>query len=330
MAEEISKILDRPAAAAGTHEGDLIRLAVVDAVTALERKELPWNTADLELYTVNDQRQYTLDADLFGSSDAERVVLDATNATPIVVTTAAAHGLADGDAVRIAGVLGNTAANGDFLVANGSVSTFELTTLGGVNVAGTGAYTSGGIIDTTPFHLPKDFIVPVVEEWQIVDDTERYVLRRIDQAAYQDQLLGLVSTISERPSFYAHEGEAINLDPPPDKSYTVKGRYVRRLASASGNVLDKTETAGTWAFGGGEGDAYTSAWFHLQKGYDLVRAVATPIFAQRRVPKDARIAGLQQEAQIFVDRADYIEKRRRDTNFRRPYFPGHSTLFVGP
>ena len=40
----------------------------------------------------------------------------ATNETPIKIRTAAAHGLATGDRVTIAGVPGNTAANGTFTV----------------------------------------------------------------------------------------------------------------------------------------------------------------------------------------------------------------------
>jgi hypothetical protein len=71
-------------------------------------------------------------------------VTGATNATPIVVT-AAAHGLSNGMVVAISGVLGNTAANGAFKVANVTTNTFELTGIfTGTNVAGSGAYTSGG------------------------------------------------------------------------------------------------------------------------------------------------------------------------------------------
>lgn len=62
----------------------------------------------------------------------------ASNATPIVITSNA-HGLANGDTVSISGVLGNTAANGNFAIANVTANTFEL-----VGSAGNGAYTSGG------------------------------------------------------------------------------------------------------------------------------------------------------------------------------------------
>lgn len=72
----------------------------------------------------------------------------ATNASPIVITTAAAHNLQDGDAITIASVGGNTAANGSFFA---KLTGYSTTTAGlyydkalTQPVAGSGAYTSGG------------------------------------------------------------------------------------------------------------------------------------------------------------------------------------------
>lgn len=73
-----------------------------------------------------------------------RTITGATNATPIVITSTA-HGFTNGQLVYVERVGGNTAANGRRLVANVAANTFELqdpTT--GLNVAGNGAYTSGG------------------------------------------------------------------------------------------------------------------------------------------------------------------------------------------
>lgn len=77
-------------------------------------------------------------------------VTGATNATPIVVTTAP-HGLEDQAIVTISGVVGNTAANGTFQVDVLSATTMALKTLAdyATNVAGNGAYTSGGTLETT-------------------------------------------------------------------------------------------------------------------------------------------------------------------------------------
>lgn len=72
----------------------------------------------------------------------------ATNATPIVVTTLRTHPFRVGDVVRISGVVGNTGANGTFRVkAVPSATTFSLRALDdSADVAGTGAYTSGGTV----------------------------------------------------------------------------------------------------------------------------------------------------------------------------------------
>lgn len=68
----------------------------------------------------------------------QAAITDATNASPIVVTSAG-HDLVDGDRVVIEGVEGNTAANGEFVVENPTADTFELK-----GSTGNGAYTTGG------------------------------------------------------------------------------------------------------------------------------------------------------------------------------------------
>jgi 2-hydroxychromene-2-carboxylate isomerase len=75
------------------------------------------------------------------STIAGTAITNATNASPIVVTTSSAHGLANGDAVCVLGVNGNTAANGAWYVANKTGTTLELQ-----GSAGNSAYTSGGAV----------------------------------------------------------------------------------------------------------------------------------------------------------------------------------------
>lgn len=73
-----------------------------------------------------------------------KAITAATNASPIVVTSTS-HGFSNGDIVVIRGILGNTAANGTWLVAGVTTNTFNLTTVkDGLNSTGNGAYTSGG------------------------------------------------------------------------------------------------------------------------------------------------------------------------------------------
>ena len=85
----------------------------------------------------------------------------ATNVSPIVVTTTT-HSLSTGDKVVIAGVAGNTAANGAWNVTVVTATTFSLD-----GSTGNGAYTSGG----TATRLFSNVTVADVENMQAV--TER-------------------------------------------------------------------------------------------------------------------------------------------------------------
>lgn len=70
-------------------------------------------------------------------------VTAASNANPIVITSVA-HGLDNNFLVTVAGVGGNTAANGTFTVANKATDTFELS-----GSTGNGDYTTGGTWNVT-------------------------------------------------------------------------------------------------------------------------------------------------------------------------------------
>ncbi len=85
-------------------------------------------------------------------------ITGATQANPIVITSAS-HPYVNGDDVFISGVGGMTEINGRwFKVANKATNTFELTTIYGDNVDGTGytAYTSGGTIDK-PYEIASPY-----------------------------------------------------------------------------------------------------------------------------------------------------------------------------
>lgn len=83
----------------------------------------------------------------------------ATNETPIKIRTQAAHGLQTGDRVTIAGVKGNTAANGTWTVTVPASTTppevpaANVFTLDGS--AGNGAYTGGGYVVQCPPNTPN-------------------------------------------------------------------------------------------------------------------------------------------------------------------------------
>ena len=83
-------------------------------------------------------------------SATEVVISGATQANPVVITTAAAHGYSDGDRVKIKDILGMTELNGNTLykVANKTATDFELNAYNDDDIDGTSytAYVSGGAV----------------------------------------------------------------------------------------------------------------------------------------------------------------------------------------
>lgn len=103
-------------------------------------------------------------------------IASSTNATPIVVTTASAHGLQTGDFVRIASHSTNVAANGIRKITVLSATTFSLQTPDtGANVAGVGV---GGATGTVfPFVTsvsvtePDDGDAAAAASWNVGTET---------------------------------------------------------------------------------------------------------------------------------------------------------------
>ena len=84
-----------------------------------------------------------------GSAAAGIVISSLSNATPIVATLAAGHGLKDGDRIAIAGVTGNTNANGEWTLAStGGTAATLLGSQG--NGASGGTIRVAKVFDTTP------------------------------------------------------------------------------------------------------------------------------------------------------------------------------------
>lgn len=99
------------------------------------------------LITAGDSFARPADTTAYAAGDsvapATKTITAASNATPIVITSAT-HGYTTGDAVTIASVGGNTAANGNWIVTVVDANSYSLATLAGVASVGNGAYTSGG------------------------------------------------------------------------------------------------------------------------------------------------------------------------------------------
>jgi len=100
-------------------------------------------------------------------------ITTSTNATPIVATFTAGHGLKDGDRVAIAGVTGNTAANGEWTLAFTGANTAKL--LGSVgNGTHGGTVRVGLICDATPFMKSHSAVFTLCGNHVGVVDLEAY------------------------------------------------------------------------------------------------------------------------------------------------------------
>ena len=102
-------------------------------------------------------------ADMSARPDLAGTITAATNATPIVITSAASSGMSSGDQVVVSGVLGNTAANGTWFVTPLTTTTFALD---GSDGTASPAYTSGGA-----WTSPQTLRVPVTFGFNNMDNT---------------------------------------------------------------------------------------------------------------------------------------------------------------
>ena len=93
--------------------GDTIEITGVAGITAANGE---W------IVTVLSPTTFSLD----GSVGNGLLITNATNANPIVITTASAHGLSTGNSITIQGVCGNTNANGTRTITVISPTTFSL------------------------------------------------------------------------------------------------------------------------------------------------------------------------------------------------------------
>lgn len=109
----------------------------------------------------------------------------ATNAGPIVISSTTNHGLTTGATVRIAGVLGNTAANGDWTVSVIDSLRFSLN-----GSTGNGAYTGGGT--WTPLFGADQ--TPLLNNWHHVTA----VFSNNNVSANQLWIDGVQQTLSQR------------------------------------------------------------------------------------------------------------------------------------
>lgn len=116
-----------------------------------------------------------------GSGSPSQVITGVSQANPAVVTSAA-HGLADGDVIRIAGVAGMTELNGNsYIVDVINSSTFYLKN---TNSTGYTAYSSGGVFDKGTFtafcdltnYAQTDAAKTEIDTTTICSDSKQFLL----------------------------------------------------------------------------------------------------------------------------------------------------------
>jgi hypothetical protein len=95
-----------------------------------------------EVYQITQTNDYTSTGTILVPAGVSGTITQATNANPIVITTAANHNLNTNDLVTIANCTGNTAANGTWLATVISPTSFSIPT------TGNGSYVSGGTFST--------------------------------------------------------------------------------------------------------------------------------------------------------------------------------------
>jgi hypothetical protein len=151
---------DRTTTIAAIAGGDIATIST-SGVTAIESGEDAFSSLPSVIYAESffqdlyfvdgaNYKYYDVSANVISTWDARnggempkkaddpKDITGATNASPIVITITG-HGYITGDQVTISGVLGNDAANGEFVVTRIDADTFSLD-----GSTGDGAYTSGG------------------------------------------------------------------------------------------------------------------------------------------------------------------------------------------
>ncbi len=116
-------------------------------VLVLDASRTPVNLDGLPTVRVYGPLGLVPDATVMGSFLDSGSITGASNATPIVITSAN-HGLSTGAYVTVSGVLGNTTANTTTTVTVLNANTFELD-----STVGNNTYISGGTWNVTGLYL---------------------------------------------------------------------------------------------------------------------------------------------------------------------------------
>lgn len=128
----------------GTGKNASINITTGDTYRVLSHR-YGWHGFETGVYNAN--HGHFAQVPYIPTFQAPKKITDATNASPIVITTSAAHGYQTGDSVLIRYVEGNTAANGIFSITVLTTTTFSLN-----SSTGSGAFSGslGLVANQTP------------------------------------------------------------------------------------------------------------------------------------------------------------------------------------
>jgi energy-converting hydrogenase Eha subunit B len=155
--EETAHVRRRTLSAQEGHAllGNVGKTKIAHAARLFDHGRDGFNTKLLS-WTGDTQKALLLDMSVAGTWN--KLITGATNASPVVFTSAA-HGFSNTDVLVTLSVGGNLSANQTGLATSVATNTFSMTTLEGQTVAGSAAYTSGGyVIDLTQATFVADIL----------------------------------------------------------------------------------------------------------------------------------------------------------------------------
>ena len=193
----------------GLDNGDKIVITGVSGMTELNGNTYYVAGKTNDTFQLNDEDGDTIDGTGFttytsggqiqkATNNTPVTITGATAADPVVITTLAAHGLSDGDWVKIIGVQGMTNLNSNFYIVDDATSTtFSLNDTDGDDVDGSAfsAYTYGGII------LPAPDMVATTDETVVVyqkpSDYVKLIKKSSQQALVKVEQDKIISDITD-------------------------------------------------------------------------------------------------------------------------------------
>lgn len=265
----------------------------------IDAEDFPWGTATATLYPhqtvdgfapqanadpgavsapiifeANDRLSLTGNYEVWlGACPATVAITGATNATPIKIT-AAGHGFKTGQKTAIAGVAGNTAANGVWLVTLVDKDNFTLN-----GSVGSGAYTSGG------FAINEEWGGCTV--WVSPDNTTYAVAGKM----YGPSRMGtLTSTLASHAD--------------PDTSDTLAVDLTKSLGSLNTGTAGDCDNFRTLCYVDGELISYQTATLTALYKYNLTTRLRRGVFGSPIGAHSSSTSFLRLDDAVFVWEAD--------------------------